>query len=95
MTELHLNYMAISRLLKSDEMKKRIEEVANAIAANVDVGSVTDAKVGVQMVETDRAHANISVMHPAGMAMEAKYGTLRRAAASQGLEVTDQKRGKS
>ena len=91
---LHLNYEEISRVLKED-MKAPIETLANQIAAAVDVGDVPDAPVGVRMVETDRAHANITIMHPAGVAMELKHGTLRRAAASLGLEVTSKKRGKA
>jgi hypothetical protein len=29
----------------------------------------------------------VTVMHPAGLAMEAKHGTLKKAAAACGLEV--------
>ena len=36
---------------------------------------------------TDRARAVVALKHPAGMAVQAKYGTLTRAAAAAGLEV--------
>jgi hypothetical protein len=85
-----LNYLALMHILKVT-MYPVVEAKANEIAASVDVGSVTDAKVGVRMVITDRAHANVTIMHPAGIAMEAKHGTLRRAAATAGLEVSAKK----
>lgn len=92
-TTIKINHKAIEEILKV-RMRKPIEELANQIAARVDVGSVTDAKVTVKMYETDRAHAVIAIAHPAGIALEAKYGSLRRAAASQGFEVRAPK-GKS
>lgn len=66
-----------------------VEALAKQIAANVDVGSVTDAEVGVMMGTTKFGApvALVTIMHPAGLAMEAKHGTLKRAAASVGLEV--------
>jgi len=66
-----------------------VEELANTIAANVDVGSVTDAKVGVMMSTTRKGWpvALVTILHPAGEAIQAKTGALTKAAASQGLEV--------
>lgn len=88
-----LDPKAMAHILKV-RMRKPIEEAANKIAAAVDVGSVTDAQVTVKMYETDRAHAIVAIAHPAGIAMEAKHGTLRKAAASQGFEVRDRKKKK-
>ena len=70
-----------------------VEALARAVAANVDVGSVTEAQVGVLMGTTKFGApvALVTVMHPAGLAMEAKHGTLKRAAASVGLEVKSKK----
>jgi len=66
-----------------------VEALAREIAANIDVGSVTDAEVSVLMGTTKRGApvAMVTIMHPAGLAMEAKNGTLKKAAASCGLEV--------
>lgn len=91
---LHLNFKEIERILKED-MKAPITKLAEQIAGAVDVGNVLDAQVAVRIIETDRAHADITIMHPAGIAMELKHGTLRKAAASLGLEVNNKKRGKS
>ena len=81
-----LNFKEIGRILRED-MKPIVEKTANEIAARVYLGNVEDAQVSVLMSETDRAHANITIIHPAGIAIEAKYGSLRRASASMGLEV--------
>lgn len=88
-----LDRKAIAEILKV-KMRKPVEEAANKIAARVDVGSVTDAKVTVKMVTTDRAHAIVAFAHPAGIAMEAKYGSLRKAAAAEGFEVRANKGSK-
>jgi len=86
MFELKLDYEAIGKILRED-MRKPIDELAAQIAARVDVGSVAAAEVTVTAVTTDRAKAYVNIAHPAGLAMEAKHGTLKRAAASVGLEV--------
>ena len=91
--KIFLNSKAIEEILKV-RMRKPVEEAANKIAARVNVGSVTDAQVTVKMYETDRAHAVVAIAHPAGLAMELKHGTLRKAAASQGFEVHDRKKKK-
>jgi len=72
-----------------DLMHVPVDEAAAKIAANVDVGTVTDAKVGVRSEKTGWGWpvARVTIMHPAGMAMQAKDGTLTKAAASIGLEV--------
>lgn len=85
-TVIKINHKAIEEILKV-RMRKPVDELAARIAANVDVGSVTDAPVEVHSYETDRAAASIVIAHPAGIAIEAKHGSLRRAAASQGYEV--------
>lgn len=86
MAKVTLNYAEIGRILRED-MRGPIDALAHQIAARVDVGSVTDAQVVVSSATTDRAKAFVTIAHPAGLAMEAKHGTLRRAAAACGLEV--------
>ena len=77
-------------------MRGAVDEAAAAIAANVDVGNVTDAKVSVRSGVTDdmrinRARATVTIAHPAGLAMQAKHGTLTKAAAAAGLTVKGKK----
>jgi len=67
----------------------KVEAEAQKIAAQVDVGS-TDAQVGVEIVGTSRYGAPVAlvtIMHPAGQALQAKYGSLTKAAAACGHEV--------
>lgn len=85
---VHLDYAAMGEILKV-ETRDEINALADQIAANVrgNLGSVTDAQVSVLHQTTDRAKALVTIGHPAGMAMQAKHGTLTKAAAAVGLEV--------
>lgn len=87
---IKLDHAGIASILKN-EMRGPVEAAAAAIAANVDVGSVTEAQVTVRSYTTDRAAAAVSIAHPAGLALEAKYGSMRKAAASVGLTVKSKK----
>ena len=84
--DIHLDSEAIGKILRED-MRKPIDDLAAQIAARVDVGSVTDAPVTVLSTTTDRAIAIVAIAHPAGLAIEAKHGALKKAAASLGYEV--------
>lgn len=83
--DIHLDYEAIGELLR-ERCAPEINELAAQIAAKVDVGSV-DAPVTVLSTTTDRAIAIIAIAHPAGEALQAKYGSLTKAAAACGYEV--------
>jgi hypothetical protein len=85
-TTLELDHDGIAKILMED-MRGPVHAAAVAIAAAVDVGSVTDAEVTVRDYTTDRAASAVSIAHPAGLAIQAKYGSLTKAAASIGLEV--------
>jgi hypothetical protein len=43
--------------------------------------------VKVKLSTTDRAHAEVILAHPAGIAVQAKHGALTKAASQAGLEV--------
>lgn len=63
-----------------------IEAAAREMAGYVD----TDMPVSVQMVpnKTDGSPVGlVTIAHPGGLASQAKYGTLTRAAAQAGLDV--------
>ena len=94
--EVHLDYKALGRVLKSDPTRAKVVALARRIAANVDTRDITpEAGVGAQSGDlvlvdtytTDRAAAGVIFAHPAGAPMEAKHGTLVRAAASVGQTV--------
>lgn len=82
--ELHLDHKAIGELLMSSEMRKITGPAAAAVAAAVDGHG---KPVRVRSYTTDRVAEAVSIAHPAGLAIEAKYGALSRAAASVGLQV--------
>ena len=86
--DIHLDYEAIGELLR-ERCAPEINELAQKIAANVaaDGNLPADATVTVTPFVTDRAIAVVRVNHPAGDALEAKHGILKRAAAAEGLEV--------
>lgn len=50
-----------------------------------------DLPVTVSMTTTDRPHANVTIAHPAGLAVQAKHGALTKAAAQAGLDVKERK----
>jgi hypothetical protein len=77
-------------------MAAPVADAAKAVAAAVDVGNVTEAEVSVRSGVTDdmrinRARGTVTIAHPAGLAMQAKHGTLTKAAASVGLTVKAKK----
>jgi hypothetical protein len=87
--DIHLDYEAIGELLR-ERCAAPINEIAQKVAANAaaDANLPSDATVTVAPFVTDRAIAVVRVNHPAGDALEAKHGILKRAAAAEGLEVT-------
>jgi hypothetical protein len=86
---IKIDYEAVGKILQED-MRGPIDDLGERIAANVDTGRV-DALVDAKPVTTDRAISVVAIKHPAGMAIEAKHGALRRAAAAAGHEVTSRK----
>lgn len=92
-----LNHAGVAALLKSSEMDALVNDAAEKVAANVrsqghDVGAFTGSgeialPVRVSSTTTDRAHASVTLAHPAGIAVQAKHGALTRAAADAGLDV--------
>ncbi len=84
--DIHLDYDALWKAVPAGP----IEAMAQKIAENVDTGGVTDAHVEVMMGETQFGApvALVTIAHPAGLAMQAKHGSLTKAAAAEGLTVT-------
>lgn len=98
MANVRLNHSGIAALLKSDEMRKLVQDAAEEIADNVrsqaihvgdrDGGKHEDPMpVKVSTHTTDRARASVVLAHPSGIAVQAKHGALTRAASRAGLEV--------
>lgn len=95
---IRLNHKGIEEILKSAPMAAAVKAAAEQVAQNVrdmdiKVGDKDGGKheydlpVTVTMVTTDRAHALVTLAHPAGEAVQAKHGALTKAAAQTGLDV--------
>lgn len=95
LTNLELDHDGIADLLKSDQIRALVAEAADAVAGNVEasgqmVNNGNDPlPVARDSYTTDRAGESVTLAHPAGLAVQAKHGTLTQAAASAGLEVTE------
>lgn len=99
---VRLNSSAVEAMLKSGAMRKAVQAAAETVAQNVraqgvkvggfkgDSGEI-DLPVTVSMSTTDRAHASVTIAHPAGQAVQAKHGALTKAAAQAGLDVRGKK----
>lgn len=86
---INIDQSALRALLNDAGVTAAGYDLAREIAADVDVGSVTEAQVVVRPYTTRRgthAHA-VSIQHPAGLALEAKHGSLTKSAALHGLQV--------
>lgn len=99
---IKLNHAGISEILKSAPMTAAVKAAAEAVADNVRAQGIKvgdrdggprehDLQVTVTMVETDRAHALVTLAHPSGAAVQAKHGALTKAAAQAGLSVRQRK----
>jgi hypothetical protein len=99
---IKLNHAGIEQILKAAPMQAAVKAAAEQIAQNVrdqgikvgdkDGGAhEIDLPVTVTMTTTDRAHANVTIAHPAGEAVQAKHGALTKAAAQAGLDVRERK----
>lgn len=95
--KVRLDHGGIAAILKSGGMQALVSSAAEEIAGNIrsqgiTVGDFTGAgeiplPVTVSVTTTDRAHASVTLAHPAGVAVQAKHGALTRAASAAGLTV--------
>jgi hypothetical protein len=75
-------------VLSSGKVAAAIDSVAASVASRI--GAIAHdgpIEVRVGSYKTDRAAAGVTLAHPAGLAVEAKYGHLAEAAGAAGLEV--------
>jgi hypothetical protein len=84
----------MAEMLKSPEVTLLINEIADEVHAAVAAHpSVVRNAVETEVIHytTDRASAAVDMDHPAGVAIEAKYGVLKKAARAAGLKVRARK----
>lgn len=96
--DVKLDHGGIAALLKSGAMQALVQGAAEEIAENVRSQGITvgasaggtgdiPLPVTVSMTTTDRAHASVTLAHPAGTAVQAKHGALTKAASAAGVGV--------
>lgn len=95
--DVKLDHAGIAAILKSTEMHRLVQGVTEEVAGNVReqgiaVGAFSGSgeiplPVKPDVTTTDRAHGRVVLAHPAGIAVQAKYGALTKAASQAGLEV--------
>lgn len=73
---------------KTDQVARAVEEQGITVGA-LSGGGEMALPVETSQTTTDRAHGSVSLAHPAGLAVQAKYGALTKAAARAGLQVKD------
>jgi hypothetical protein len=94
--KIQLNSQAIADLLKSERVGDAVRGYAEAAAAIAkEHPSVIrhEVPVKVDMTVTDRQRAQVTLRHPAGVRIEAKYGVLAGAVRAAGMSFR-KKRGR-
>jgi hypothetical protein len=87
MDPIHIDYKAVGEILKVN-MRGPIDAKIDEIAANAEANpDLAGAPITVQHFTTDRAGGTVNIASPAGLAIQAKFGVLTKAAAAAGMEV--------
>lgn len=90
-----IDHGGVQALLKSEELHSfingKVDEVASSLEGEVQAKTnfgrdEQEVRIGSSHYTTDRAAGSVTLMHPAGVALEAKYGHLKKAAEAAGFE---------
>lgn len=95
-TKVTLDHQGMGEILNSDKVRALVDYEAWAIADDVrrrirrngvdKYPVVVDNRMTAGM-QQDRQAADIAITHPAGAALQAKYGVLTQAALARGLDM--------
>lgn len=91
---VRLDRAGMSQMLKSLPVRTAITGFAQGVVSSARADEPVQrhgAEVVAEDYTTDRAASAVLIKHPIGMGIQAKYGTLTRAAAAQGLQVRSKK----
>jgi hypothetical protein len=93
--KVHLDYAVLERIAKGPGADRAVKDLAEGIAQkvrdqNIPVGDVDDSNgmsttISLPVIVSDAG--NVIIAHPAGIAVQAKYGALTKGAAAVGVEV--------
>ena len=89
-SRVRLDNRGIGEVLRSAPVASVIQGFARSVETNVRAAETVvrnNMPTDVRFGETDRTKAYVTIVHPAGLRAQAKYGVLTRAASSAGLEV--------
>lgn len=92
--KIRLDSRGIGEVLKRAQLASLVRAEAEAVAANVGTITAHDGQVvpvEVSTGVTDRTIARVTLTHAAGLGLQAKHGTLTKAASAAGLEVRGKK----
>jgi hypothetical protein len=88
--DLRLDHGGMAEMLSSGPVAGAVQALAETTAGNArSHPSVTRHGLPVEVTSytTDRAACAVTLAHPAGMPIQARYGALTQAAGAAGLEV--------
>lgn len=96
MSEIRLNSAGIAAILASPEVAAMTGSAASAVASSIhetarggeEVPVLVRSRTAVGSRLSERTAYDVTLAHPAGLGIQATRGTLTRAAAEAGLEVT-------
>lgn len=89
-SRIRLDHAGIAEVLKSAEVRSQVDALAAEVGRDAEANPSVrrnQVPVVVDHYTTDRAAASVTLKHPAGRGLQAKWGVLTRAAGSAGLEV--------
>lgn len=97
-----LDHAGIAAILASSKVAAQVHGLAETIASGAEVDAhdgpvevlVEDYRAKLKRDTTTRAASAVTLAHPAGLGLEARYGTLTRAARAAGVEVKSRKAAK-
>src|SRR6187399_2140602 len=90
---IELDHDGIAELLHSAEVHDALHTVAEQVAETARAGGhrvTSGAELPIEVFDDpnrDRTAVTVAIRHPAGVGMEARYGVLKRAAETAGLDV--------
>jgi hypothetical protein len=88
--KIRLDRGGMAAMLKSAGVASAVEAAAESTFSNVGAVEAHDGQVvpvEVTTGTTDRAIARVTLLHAAGLGLQAKHGTLTKAAQAAGLQV--------
>lgn len=89
MTDVRLDSKGIAQVLKSGEVAIAVRDLAESVATQVRAIQPDADEVVVDSYQTDRAAASVTIKDARGRLWAVRDGLLFRAAAANGLEVTE------